>query len=497
MKKVDIDLIPNTENPTPDYYCTWQTQLYATSGGTPKMQRDIVGERQIFGKDKPYGWAYFYEKARADLLFVMDDSWDVPYENEDKYYGSLILDKAKFPESTADGVSNAEALKRLTDRIKSLGWKGLGGWVCAQEATAISEGKDACEYWIERLKDADAAGFSYWKVDWGKKEKEVEFRRMLTELGRKYAPSLIIEHAMTKEIIPFSDVYRTYDVPAIMSIPLTMEKVATFSKVGVTEKGYMGLVNCEDEAYVAAAGGFPMGIMRHIYRGEFPDGQPDRSFPSVHRDIKSKTYEVIRAARWHRIAPAFGIDAESTYISDESISDSWRFEDSNAEIEQWWFKQGMIADFMDGDILTKTAPAAISRGCALPTVAPDENGNIPYVIASKNPNGVFSVATLGRTQDRSYFLPRCDVSIDTVDSDTIGIFGEYKNIIMNTSFEAIERVLIQDLAADSAYDITEDVSFCCGRLTLSGELVRSICNEAQPVSDTSESGVVLKIVARN
>lgn len=30
-----INHIPSHKNPSPDYYCTWQTQLYATSGGTP------------------------------------------------------------------------------------------------------------------------------------------------------------------------------------------------------------------------------------------------------------------------------------------------------------------------------------------------------------------------------------------------------------------------------------------------------------------------------
>ena len=46
-------------------------------------------------------------------------------------------------------------------------------------------------------------------------------------------------------------------------------------------------------------------------------------------------------------------------------------------------------------VLTKTAPAAISRGCPLPCVLPDESGNIPYVVASKNPCGAFAIAEGG------------------------------------------------------------------------------------------------------
>ena len=494
MKKVNVNLIPDIENSTPDYYCTWQTQLYATSGGTPKMQKEIIGERQLFGEEKPYGWAYFYELARKDLFLVMDDSWDVPSENEENFFGSLILDKRKFPESTAGGVSNAEALKRLTDRVKALGWKGLGGWVCAQEAPALFKG-DIKEYWIERLKAANVSGFAYWKVDWGAKAGDIEFRKMLTELGKQYAPKLIIEHAMTKEIIPCSDVYRTYDVPAIMSIPFTMRKVADCAVIGITESEYKGLVNCEDEAYVAAAGGFPMGIMRHAYIGDFPNGNPDCSFPTVHRNIKSKSYEVLRAARWHRIAPAFGIDKYNTYVSEAVLSDTWKFENKRAEIEQWWFKMDMVSNFVENDVLTISAPAVIARGCELPIITPDGTGDVPYVIASKNPNGVFSVATLGRTLDRRYYIPKCDVFVNAGDADTIGVFGEYKNLIINTDIKRIKTLLLQDIAADEAYDVTADIDFFDDKITIPGELLSRVCCENQLSDDTSEPGAVLKILS--
>ena len=100
MKRTDINLIPDIPNKTPDYYCTWQTQLYATSDGKPPMQRKIISESSLFGKEKPYGWAYFHEKVRKDLFIVMDDSWDVPLDGNEEYYGSLILNEEKFPSFT-------------------------------------------------------------------------------------------------------------------------------------------------------------------------------------------------------------------------------------------------------------------------------------------------------------------------------------------------------------------------------------------------------------
>lgn len=499
LKLTEKNIIPETENITPDYYCTWQTQLYATSDGKPRKQRAVICEKSLFNKEKPYGWAYFYENARKDLFIVMDDSWDVPVEDDPKYYGSLVLNKEKFPESTSGTKENYKALKNLSLRVKELGWKGLGGWVCAQESEKFLNGRTQEEYWKEKLIDAAKADFAYWKVDWGKNAREISFRRMLTEMGKVYAPNLIIEHAMLKDIIPVSDVYRTYDVPAIMSIPMTMEKIREYSDCGKTEEGYRGLINCEDEAYIAAAGGFSMGIMRHPYSGPLPDGREDMSFPSVHRNIKTKLTEVIRAARWHRAAPAFGIDSNEFSIDKVQLSDTWKFDRREEEIEAWWLQNPMVEPYLDdsGSVLEKKGPARISRRTELPEVIPDNQGRVPYVVASKNPNGAYSILTAGRTFLRDYYIPKCDIKINSGDSRVIGVFGEYRNLFIKTSLDISDaKVLAQDLAADRAYDITDMINInreCC-QIIIPGELMRYIGTIAQPEGDTSEPGLILNII---
>ncbi len=487
MKPTNINLIPNTINPTPDYYCTWQTQLFATCDGKPEGQRKAINEQSLFDSQKPYGWAYFYEQAREDLLLVMDDSWDVPLNGDEGYYGSLVLSKDKFP-SFYKG--NTLALKALTDKIKALGWKGLGGWVCAQESPLFADNKTAEEYWIDRLKEMHAAGLSYWKVDWGSKCRCLAFRKMLTELGRLHAPNLWIEHAKIKESLPHADVFRTYDVPAIMSIPMTLEKIQGLADVPAALGENKGLINCEDEAYIAAAGGFAMGIMRHPYAGAFENGKADMSFPEMHRNLKTKMHEVLRAARWHRLAPAFS--GGSFEISETLLSDTWQFENKQAEMESWWFESPLIGNFLEGNMLTKSAPAAIARNTSLPVVTPDSNGIRPYCVASRHPNGVYSLATLGRTIGRSYCIPKCDVTIKTASADTIGIFGEYRSLRMETDIN-ICTVLIQDIADDTAYDITDSVEIEHGILTISGELIRKFGTLSQPKDDTSEPGAVLKL----
>ena len=493
MQKTEINLIPNFFNPSPDYYCTWQTQLYATCDGKPLAQRAIIGEKALFNKEKPYGWAYFYEKARQDLFIVMDDSWDVPLNGDRAFYGSLELNSEKFPVSTTD-KTNSEALKSLTERIKSLGWKGLGGWVCAQEPAFYEDNVE--EHWKKRLIEMQKSGFAYWKVDWGKKAQNHSFRKMLTDLARDLAPDLTIEHAMIPEIIPDSDVFRTYDVPAIMSIPMTMQKIQELSGTQAPAGINKGLINCEDEVYTAAAGGFTMGVMRHPYAGPFINDLPDPSFPALHRNLKNKMYEVIRATRWHRIAPAFAMDQNHIFVSDEILIDTWKFVNKNEEMEEWWFKMPAVTDYMDEttNILTKAAPATICRNTHLPDIKPDENGNKPYCIASRNPNGAYSIATLGRTIDRNYFIPKCNITICAEDSNIIGIFGEYDQLVIQTDLTNVKQLLMQDLASEKSFDVTSEIIISDKQLIIPGYLISDIGTMAQPKEDTSEPGVVIKII---
>ena len=52
MKITNRNLIPERQNPTPDYYCTWQTQLYVTSDGKTEGQRamtpEVIADGDVF-----------------------------------------------------------------------------------------------------------------------------------------------------------------------------------------------------------------------------------------------------------------------------------------------------------------------------------------------------------------------------------------------------------------------------------------------------------------
>jgi hypothetical protein len=480
-------LVPDTVNTSPDYYCTWQTQLYYCNNGGPAAQRVNMIEANLFGTGPYQGWTNFYPNAKSDLMIVMDDSWDIPLNGDGSYYGSLVLNGERYPSYAKSGVSNQDALKSLNTAIKNKGWRAVGGWVCAQESSVFLNGRTPEQYWTERAQWANYSGFGYWKVDWGSRGGDGSWRKMLTDLAHQYAPNLNVEHAM--EGAHQSDIYRTYDVPAIMSIPRTLVKIndGFIWNRDHQASGYKRLFDCEDEVYIAAALGCSMGVMRHPMAGNLPNGQPDPSFPSMHRNLKTKIDEITRAVRWHRIAPAYGGVYNDVSLDSTRLTDSWYIQNQPAEVEAWW-------GYKNGDTMTDTAPARITRGLPLPAVTPDGSGDVPYVVAAKNPNGVVSIAALARTRNRTYWTPLCDITLNSGTATTIGVFGHYNNLILDTLLNLTNATInAQDLAGVTVRDITAQVTKNGNKLIIPGSVINSVGMGEQTAGDTSEPGLVITI----
>ena len=476
-----IDLIPQTQNPAADYFCTWNIQGYVTSYQGNEAQRAQMTEANLFGHGKYQGWVDFYPKIRGDLLLVMDDSWDVPPKGDPACFGSLILNDERFPACTG---SPAERLEKLTVKVKAAGWKGLGGWVCAQQAPKYAMSSEA-DYWKERMRWMREAGVVYWKVDWGRDSKDAAWRRMLTELGRKEAPDLVIEHAMTVEALKFCDVYRTYDVENAIAAPVTIDRVAKLLQEPVTEP-VPALINCEDEPYIAAGLGCVLGIMRHPFVGALPDGRQDFVFPPSGRDLKRRLDEVIRAVRWHRIAAPVRLGSTRVCVDTNRLNDAWML----APLETWEPAR------RPGDWLNASAPARISRGLDLPDVQVGAAGLPPFVLASRSANGAVAVTTVGRTVGRQYLNPSVAVVLPVGNAPgPFGIFGYYGSLTLQFDHPPGRvRMLAQDLAGEEAADVTSAVTLRGNTLFIPGALIAKIGLSAAGKNDLSEPGLVLTLV---
>jgi hypothetical protein len=521
-----LSLIPDQPGKTPSYWCTWGAQNYASTDDAFEYCVELKGhfaiaetltEKNLFHEP---GWAKYFKKARKDLYLMFDLGWDTPagldFDNERWRLGTLELATEKFPSCTG---SPPERLRKLNEMTKAAGWRGAGIWLPSQAPGDGKDGnmmdqKDLEQYWRTRAKWTHQAGIEYWKIDYGARGGNPEFRKMLTRIAAEEAPGLIVEHGrgsgpLNDEQCPwdtknynrtggyrnwdngnvlkqattlaeFTQILRTYDITAYFSTPTTLDRVAQILAEFSGRSDVSCIINCEDEPYIAAALGCAMGILRHpLWRDEPPNIQYD---PFKYR---KRIDEVTRAVRWQRIAPAFPVGKTENLLDKDVLIDTWKFRHGDS-----W------ATWMDGREALQTAPARVARGMPLPDVSVPDRGPAPYIIASRHPNGATSVATLPRiSTGKGIYFPFADVSIDIADASApIGIFGRYRSLTLKLPEEPGKcQIWAQDLAADEAIDITEKVKCKEKEITLSGELISKIGLSAAAENDLSEPALVLII----
>ena len=558
----NISLVPDKPSTAPDYYCTWNLQGYVVSYGAGAGSNDLrmeIHEDNLFGNQlgrKAWGtgqtkstftsgnpprevtwtidpryqdWLSHYPMLHADLTFVMDDSWDIPkagtlgaskrphgknYDNEQ--LATLALSAERFPSFTGN---DEERMTGLVKAVQQRGWRSLGGWICAQNPISMTEqytglpdsydnalrwtvGQEE-RFWKQRLAESERAGFTYWKVDWGNKDRNELFRRRLSKWGREVAPSVTIEHASFQDggphhpdFIAFSEVIRTYDVNNNIAQAQTLQRLADLALQPDAETDGWGIINCEDEPYIAAGLGCAIGVMRHPYVGALPNGKPDHTFADFgpgSRRLKNRLNEVVRAVRWHRIAEPFGHrhlqwTVDSTMLSESGNGRQWK------------------------------APARISRRLPLPEITGDEatSPRRPFLTASLYDNGCTALAIINRNIDGQYLEERVDVSIQPLRWDAkVGIFGYCRSVTLNFQNGLPKSnfiVLAQDLASDASdgpacevpFSITDDKK----GIKLNGADLEKIC-KAHPYpyteveheagkdyTDLSDPAVVLLVVER-
>lgn len=505
----------------PNYWCTWSLQNYSHpefSSEAPdalifageqgaRLARHHLTEEIVFG---PRGWArtHFPEDLRKGLFLVLDDGWDVPFglhpKDASHRFGSLIVDENRFPSCTG---APAERLKKLNQLAKDAGWRGIGLWVACQNARQSATERplskdEARAYWRERAAWSRDAGIEYWKVDWGDESGSLEYRRLMTEVGREIYPALIIEHALPQaplndwkddgrldpsafsrggQLLDFSAVLRTYDVTWQLSLPTTIDRVVMLLRPRV-DASPQGLLNCEDEVYVGAVLGCALGVMRSpLWRGVAGyDYDPFR--------LRKRWTEVERALRWQQLAPPWPVDREETLaISPEVNADTWTFGKSDT-----WFSPVI------GQPIRQAAPATVARRLALPLVKRLEK-ETPYVVAARHPGGAVSLAALPRVgADRQLHTPSANISLLLSELPPhLAVFGRVHELIVKVALPPVDggRWRARDLAAPhapwvelGAVRVPEEPA----TWKFSGEQLQRLGSAAQPAGDESQPGVLLE-----
>jgi hypothetical protein len=486
-----VNLIPNQSEKSLSYWCSWHTQnIVAMIDNTDKFPADIatamksgengaMGARMMMNEDLIFGsngYAHQYAEVRGDMYLMLDDGWDVDYGiNPDAAkckFGSLIMSEERFP--SVKGKSPAQRLKLINDKAKAFGWRGIGIWVAAQRSAEDYEapfGEADLPYWRERILWSREAGVEYWKVDWGTQQDNHHFRRTLTELGRELYPQLVIEHATcmaplnafehgdpagegryesmsgvaahAKEGTSYSEVYRSYDVLNAMAVPTTLDRLAWLLK---WSRGY---VNGEDECTVNAALGCSIGVMRsHYCRVIQNEADDDRGW---------RLDEVTAAIRWQRLAPAFaGTNLE---CSEEILFD-----------HRYYHRGDSWTGWVDEKEVRQGAPAVMARNLPVSSIRVDAEIK-PFVAASLNPSGAYTVAALPRVVGKRLF-PRATLHCHVpAGVDTIGLFGANTDFCLHLA-EAPAKVYVQSLIGDEALELTEGVEG--STVTITADLAQKV-----------------------
>jgi hypothetical protein len=445
-----------------------------------RLAHNAMNEDSLLGHG---GWATkFHSKVRNDLYLLLDDGWEAGGT------ATFQLDPDKFPSFKGTSM---ERLRALNKEIEGLGWRGAGLW-CRNTPGGNAD--------LELESLCNEAGIRYWKIDIG----DPNFN--LVRIRNRSRAPLTLEHvhgeppvngnwkedgrfgpqawdSKRMETLRNTDVYRTYDVTSILSLPTTLDRIAEMLGTAAGHPELHGLLNVEDEVYVAAVLGCTMGIMRHPLCGLRPAEDPDLFF-NGQRKPKLRMDEVVRALRWQRIAAPFSCGI-GTFESDaEILMDSWRF----ARGETWQH------DLL-GTTVWQGAPAILARNIALPVVK--AKGEKPFVFAGRFPNGAVAVGAQERTRPgRAWYMPPCQVTLDIGDAQgPIGVFGEMDRLTLSFArVQRAKRVLAQDLAGDEPVDITEDVEFDGASVHLPGRVLREAGLRHRTPGDLSSPGAVVAFV---
>ena len=515
------------------YWCTWATQdatlvnhqatgklKFPGDQGVPGV-RDNMNEHVVFG---PNGWINLFPEHRGDMLFLLDDGWDVPYGAKGgsagiHSFGSLVPDRERFP-SLGVNASDRDRLRELVRRTEDKGWMGLGVWVACQAYRERFEAPFTLDELKEDLRrkfdEAAYAGVRYWKVDWGVHNFHVWYRRLMSEMKERYYPELIIDHCRGfnnavngqvdphlkpddeyrhvgwtgrifgvpeydpitrdyEEIMSFSDVFRTYDSAHPLTTATMLERAAWELRAADKSSSRV-VINTEDEPLIAAGLGLELSMMR----APVWPGNHVRDVRPRHRRMA----EDMRCVVWQRLAPPFGSDTPAkTLHSEKSIRESWRFIPGEC-----WFTGDRETSYY------QVAPACVARGLALPEVI-GSDGDIPFVIGSRHPGGALAFAALPLLDPvKMSYTPKAEVRFDAAleVGVPVGVFGRFGSLVLDDRTDG-RRIFAHDVLCGERVDITALCVRTAGKVVLPGCELSRIGSSQNPQGDDSSPGAVVEV----
>jgi len=511
------NLVPEKPVRNGNYWCTWYAQNYWIGRGTDLQSlkrvtntnaRDELTYDTVFNTRD--GWAATYlPRGRGDYIFLIDHGWQTKVPEERIAGGgnffNLVADVHDFPQYAE--LEPKKRLKVFNEEIKALGWESLGLW------TRGNIKEEEARTFVEWSK---YAGIRYWKVDGGDtidrfysfKAKEEIYPELMIEyitgaggnLNQKWNEPGLAEYPSVYdfgyptqkkmlEVLQHSDTFRTYDAAPLQMSSTTLRRTHDILKQTQQQPKYRAILNVQDDCNTAVGLGVLVASKRHPNMGERTyKGRDLHHQLSGKRMMQKRINEAERFGRWARIAPAFAA-GEGTYLSsDRELVDVTRY----TEWDTW--NKGTY-----GKVVSQSAPAIMARNMPLPKV--EIEGEPPFVCATTYPNGPLGIATEGRVSlEDQWYHPRAKVTVQVKDAaQPIGIVGHYDALVLefDGSLAGVQNVWAQDLLADEAADIKNEVTIQGNTLIIQGVLIDRIGTSAGNPGDISAPGMVLRLQGKS
>ncbi len=290
-RRQGLSLVPAQPSGAPHYWCTWATQNYMYGHGLHELDatilqgdaggdlaRNAMTEENVFAGA---GWAEsFYPKIRSDLFFLLDDGWETGGT------ATFELDATKFPSFSGTAP---ERLSKLNSAVQKAGWRGAALW-CRN----TPEGDRVRS--LETL--STSAEVRYWKIDIGDPSFD------LIRLRNQAHIPLTLEHvhgelpvngdwhkdgrfgsqswdSRRMTILRNTDVYRTYDVTSMLSLPTTLDRLAAMLKGAEGHPELKSVLNRPRSASTRLSGRSAGSVSLHRFRPGWERYRLTRKFLST------------------------------------------------------------------------------------------------------------------------------------------------------------------------------------------------------------------------
>lgn len=479
---------PPSDELTGDYFCSWRMQKeaakkYGLRGRWKSETRDTMTSNFLFGKDADLH--PLPKEERRDLIYLLDDGWDVPFGTPDipgkaKIFGSLEADAERFSDL---GRTPEKRLRKLCENIRNLGYGATGLWIACEYQGENSE--DIYRFYAEHAKLHEAAGVRYWKVSRGTHEDDTSYQEIISQAVRKNAKEIRVGHRIS-EALPSGrkskDQLCPEEIREITSV-LSHADVARIRLV-LTPFGDTVLIRRLHEVFSVAK----------TCKDANPDAQVLADTRPYLAAVFGCAFEMICAdaeeriaLRFHRLSPPFSVGEADYRYSTQRLIDRLYIEMPK--------KSGGMSSAPA--YFEESAPATMSRGCPLPTVR--ATGDVPFVVASKNPRThVYAIGTFPRNIDPNpQITPLADVELEVEgDSVTLGVFGIFDSLtlVYRTVIPTDTVILIQDFLDNEYQTITQKAVIAENKIRFSGTDLRTYGRSSQTFYNERSPACLIQIL---